>query len=204
MDRVVHFQQQTRLATAQHIQHKVSDDVADIFEYVPRHRGDFPPLAFEPIDAPPSSNRYDIVDRIFEDDLPVYILRPRTAIEHGLSLSNKRRSSSLRSQPAQRTLNGGSRSSSRGSKSAGNTADSGGYDAEDSMLLQIDLVDLHRYVTARELERFETFRFEHPQMEDEPARVPMSRASSDIPRREREQRATSREQRRRAGSNPRL
>ena len=84
MDRLIQLQQRKgrpkTYAIAENVEEE-EEDVADFYEYVPRRKGDFPPVAYEPPDSPPQTTRYEILDRVFEDDIPIYIVRPRMSAE---------------------------------------------------------------------------------------------------------------------------
>ena len=200
MDRLIQLQRgrpRLKPPTIAEEEETEDEDVADFYQYVPRRKGDFPPVAYEPPDDAPQSTRYDIVDREFEDDVPVYIVRPRTDLkESDLTVVASVESEDTEggasdgqvlkgdlSRVAARTRSSSSRQTpnSRASESIQHLL----YDPDDPAILRVDLFDIYDYVTPKELERFETFRFENPKPEDYPVTVSLSDTSSVVARDER-------------------
>lgn len=205
MDCMIQLQQrkQRRLATT--IAEEDEEDVADFYKYIPRRKGDFPPVSYEPADDIPSATRYEILDRVFDNDIPVYILRPHTTTNEQ-EIAETQRSPSLPS--SQRSHNGegektdvpGSFTGIRSTSSRQTPASARStplstlaYDPNDPSLVRVELFEIESYVTPRQLERYETYRFENPRPEDFPIMVPRSRASSEIQRFKREKRPLERQ-----------
>ena len=205
MDRLVQLQRgRPRLKPPTIAEEEESDeDVADFYQYVPRRKGDFPPAAYEPSDVAPQVTRYEIVDREFEDDIPVYLVREwkspkpkREALpitERGEDLvAFKTREDKVEDgrTDLQKLALRTRRSSSRqtpvsASSNSVQDRDSLNYDPDDPSLLHVDLFDIYNYVSPKELERFETYRFENPKQEDYPVMIPLSVTSSVVEREER-------------------
>ncbi|KIW00498.1 uncharacterized protein PV09_08018 [Verruconis gallopava] len=206
MDRLVQLRDPQRDNKISVPSKNVEDSVEDFYTYIPRHRGDFPSLDYQLADDPPRGTRYNIVDRIFKDDLPVYILRPQPDLDGRSSI--KRKSSEVSLGPKsfndcpETRQNGSefvtrrrlSRCRTSPTLAQSSSSDSLAYDPCDPSLLHVDLSDVLSYVTPRELERYETFRFENPRPEDFPPVSSHSRDSSEVPRFERDQRALVREE----------
>jgi hypothetical protein len=211
MDRLIQLQQgrhRTKLSYAipeESQGDESEDDVADYYTYIPRRKGDFPPLAFEVPDVSPANTRYEIVDREFEHDVPVYVVRPKrrdgseevnvVPTTEGPLLPTAQESDGSnawtdRQEDAPETCLTSARPTPSSSVDAP-AISALPYDPNGLDILRVDLFDIYSYVSQRELERFETYRFEHPKPEDYPIMVPMSRGSSVV---EREERAQHREE----------
>lgn len=202
MDRLIQLQQRKgrpkTYAIAENVEEE-EEDVADFYEYVPRRKGDFPPVAYEPPDSPPQTTRYEILDRVFEDDIPIYIVRPRMSAEaHDILPSIETDESSRSASQFVSSIKDGVDNGTNvkhGSRSISTPASTPSlpgvsdlnYDPDDPAIERVDLFDIYEYVTQRELERFETYRFEHPKPEDYPEMIPASRSSSVVEREERAQ-----------------
>lgn len=189
MDRLIQLQQRGRPSTVSSVTEveEEDEDVADFYQYVPRRKGDFPPVSYEPGDDAPRSTRYEIVDREFENDIPVYIVRPRIlTAEHELRQKAQSPRSDRRSVDVQdATKTRLSRSRTTASARSTPAEASSLYDPSDANLQRVDLFDIYSYVTQRDLERFETHRFRNPKTEDFPVIVSSSEASSVVAREER-------------------
>jgi hypothetical protein len=205
MDRLIQLQQRgsprSTVSSIAETEEEDEEDVADFYQYVPRRKGDFPPVGHEPADDAPQSTRYEIVDREFEDDIPIYIVRPRIfTAEHDIRQRDRTPRSedvAQRSVDVQDELDDGTSAPdalastrlfrSRTTASVrGMPADSSlSYEPNDPNIQRVDLFDIYDYVTQRDLERFETHRFRNPKIEDFPVINPLSEASSVVAREER-------------------
>jgi hypothetical protein len=152
----------------------------ELLKYVPRR--DFSKLTVAASDTPPRAERYEVLDRVPDNDgVPAYMIRRVETPKSTKARTNRTSNIAVSSRTQSgRTSSDGSREQSRARGTPPtpipllSTQD---YDVNDASILKISLFDIENYVSAREIERFENERYEHPHADDLPHRTPTASLS---------------------------
>jgi len=162
-------------------------EIFDPFEYIP-HRYHAPNITLRPSNTPPTSRRYQIVDRVNDSNgLPKYILREVTTEEDG----QKPKGNGSEEEGQNNGRPGGSSGQHGGASAPFDLVDfrlsalihkptSSKSGDDDSRDFAISYSKILSYVSAFELERFEHSRFENPTADDMPWLASQSSASDSL------------------------